>query len=309
MAVSAFGGFVKEKLAVGICSFAVPRRESPMESPRQYMDLADSLLVGDIRRTYLVHSPDDSDPHSLLLAFHGGGGRAKGMPLLTRFNEIADREGFVVAYPDGYRRHWADTPGTSPNGVDDLSFVSAIIEKLTTTYRIDTAKVYAAGISNGGFFSQRVAIEFPEKISAVATVAATMQASLAETKVLSKPVSVLLIHGTNDSLVPFDGGRVKAGARREILSAHNSAIKWAALNGCHFTPSILALPTRIQDATRVRVEKFLQCRGNAEVILYVIEGGGHTWPGGWQYLPEGIIGRTSRNIDASEEIVAFFKRH
>jgi polyhydroxybutyrate depolymerase len=309
MAIYALGRLAREKHAVGICSFAVPRRESHRESPRQYMDFADSLLVGDIRRTYLVHTPNESDTHSLLLAFHGGGGRAKGMPLLTHFNEIADREGIVVAYPDGYRRHWTDTSGTSPTGIDDLSFVSAIIEKLTTTYRIDTRKVYAAGISNGGFFSQRLAIEFTKKISAVATVAATMQVSLAVVQALSRPVSVMLIHGTNDPLVPFEGGRVKAGARREILSAHNSAVKWAELNGCHSTPSISKLTTRTEEATRVRVEKFSQCRGNAEVILYIIEGGGHTWPGGWQYLPERIIGTTSRNIDASEEIVAFFKCH
>jgi polyhydroxybutyrate depolymerase len=273
------------------------------------MDIADSILVGGIRRTYFVHRPETPQVHSLLLAFHGGGGRAKGMPILTRFNHIADREGFVVAYPDAYERHWTDTAGTAPTGVDDLAFVSEMIDTLTTRYAIDARKVYAAGISNGGFFSQRFAIEFPEKVSAIATVAATMQASIAEIQAISKPVSVMLIHGTNDPLVPFDGGRVRAGARREILSAHGSAVKWAELNGCNSNPSITNLPTRTEDQTHVRVESFLQCHPGTEVILYVVEGGGHTWPGGWQYLPERIIGRTSRNIDASEEIIAFFKRH
>ena len=273
------------------------------------MDFADSLLVGDIRRTYLVHRPDDIQPHSLLLAFHGGGGRARGMPTLTRFNHIADRDGFVVAYPDGYGRHWTDTPGTGPKGVDDLAFVLAIIERLTNTNALDPSKVYAAGISNGGFFSQWLAIEFPERISAIATVAATMQASLSGTRAISKPVSVMMIEGTDDPLVPFEGGRVRAGARREILSAHDSAVKWAQLNGCSLAPTVQQLPIRSGDSTRVRVENFTPCPGNAEVIMYVIEGGGHTWPGGWQYFPEGIIGKTSRNLDASEEIIAFFRRH
>ena len=231
------------------------------------------------------------------------------MPILTRFNHIADREGFVVAYPDGYLRHWTDTPDTGHKGVDDLAFVLAIIERLTNTNAIDPSKVYAAGISNGGFFSQRLAIEFPEKISAIATVAATMQASLAETRAISKPVSVMMFHGTSDPLVPFEGGRVRAGARREILSAHDSAVKWAQLNGCAPSPTVQQLPIRSEDSTRVRVENFAACPGNTKVIMYVIEGGGHTWPGGWQYLPERIIGKTSRNVDASEEIVAFFKRH
>jgi polyhydroxybutyrate depolymerase len=273
------------------------------------MDFVDSLLIGDVRRTCLVHCPDNVQPHSLLLAFHGGGGRARGMPILTRFNHIADREGFVVAYPDGYGRHWTDTPDTAPKGVDDLAFISALIERLTNTNAIDPIKVYAAGISNGGFFSQRLAIEFPEKISAIAIVAATMQASLSHTRAISRPVSVMMFHGTNDPLVPFEGGRVRAGARREILSAHDSAVKWAQLNGCALPPTVRDLPIRSEDSTCVRVESFTQCSGNSEVIMYVIEGGGHTWPGGWQYFPERIIGKTSRNIDASEEIVAFFRRH
>ena len=228
---------------------------------------------------------------------------------MTHFNPIADRQGFVVAYPDGHGRHWTDTPDTGPKGVDDLAFVSAIIERLTNTNRIDPSKVYAAGISNGGFFSQRLAIEFPERISAIAIVAATMQASLSETRAISKPVSVMMIHGTNDPLVPFEGGRVRAGPMREILSAHDSAVKWAQLNGCALIPTVQQLPIRSEDSTHVRVENFNQCPGDTEVIMYVIEGGGHAWPGGWQYLPERIIGKTSRNIDASEEIAAFFRRH
>ena len=269
------------------------------------------MLVGDISRTYIVHVPDQSSHRALILAFHGGGGRGRGMPLLTHFNQIADREGFVAAYPDGYRRYWRHIDETRQNGVDDLGFILALIEKLTRTYAIDPGKVYAAGISNGGFFAQRLAVEpeFSGRIGAIASVAATMPIYLSQVEKLPKPISVMLIHGTDDPLVPFEGGRVRAGARRQILSATDSAKKWAQLNGCSGTPTLSYLPDRSGDSTRVRVENFPQCRGGAEVTLCAIEGGGHTWPGGWQYLPERVIGKTSRNIDASEEIVTFFKRH
>jgi len=275
------------------------------------MDFGDSLLVGGISRTYLVHVPDNSPAQALILVFHGGGGRARGMPLLTHFNRIANREGFVVAYPDGYRRHWTLIDEMQENGVDDIAFIAALIEKMARAYTIAPLKVYAAGISNGGFFVQRLVVE-PEisgRISAIASVAATMPMNLSAVERLSKPISVMLIHGTDDPLVPFEGGRVRAGARRPVLSASASANKWAQLNGCLSTPAASYLPDRSGDSTRVRVENFLQCREGVEVVLYTVEGGGHTWPGGWQYMSERFIGRTSRNIDASEEIAAFFKRH
>jgi len=273
-----------------------------------FMEFSDSIMVGEMRRTYVMHVPDSGNSHALILAFHGSGGIGKGMPILTHFNRIADREDIIVIYPDGYRRHWTDNPETT-DGANDLAFVSALIEKIVTERKIDPRRVYTAGISNGGFFSQRLAIEVSEKISAIATVAATMPLPLPKVQMLSKPVSVMLFHGTLDSIVPYEGGHVKKGAKRPILSAHDSAVKWAQLNGCSSNPKITYLPNRKNDSTNVHTESFTQCRENSEVILYVVEGGGHTWPGRWQYFPERIIGKTSENIDASEEMVAFFKRH
>jgi polyhydroxybutyrate depolymerase len=230
------------------------------------------------------------------------------MARLTHFDEIADREGFVVAYPDGFRRLWA-ARRLFAQGVDDIGFVSALINKLTNEHHIDPSKVYAAGISNGGFFLQSLAFELPGEIKALATVAATMPIAFAEAQSLTRPVSVMLIHGTQDPLVPFEGGRVRAGARGRILSAPDSAVKWAQLNGCSTNQTVSYLRNRVEDSTRIRVENWASGLENSEVLMYVVEGCGHTWPGGWQYLPERVIGKTTRNLDASEEIVAFFKRH
>ena len=277
------------------------------------MDFTDHLIIGRTTRTYHAHVPS-AEPlavNGLLFAFHGGGATGRGIPRLTHFNEIADRERFVVVYPDGLGRHWRDGRATNSevDGIDDVSFVSALVHKLTADYKIPVHRVYAAGISNGGFFSQRLAVEIPEQIRGVATVAATMPVTLSNLRSLKKPIPIMLVQGTDDPLVPYDGGDVRAGAKGPILSARDSAIKWAQLNGCSTQPEITHMPVRIDDATRIRVEKYGSCRENAEVILIVVEGGGHTWPGGWQYFPERIIGKTTRNIDASEEIMAFFKRH
>ena len=277
------------------------------------MDFTDQLIMEQTRRTYHTHvpAPESALMNGLLFVFHGGGATGRGIPKLTHFNEIADRERFVVVYPDGLRRHWRDSRATIPeiDGVDDVNFVSALISKMISDYKIPKHRVYAAGISNGGFFAQKLAVEIPEQIRGIATVAATMPVTLSTLQSLKKPIPVMLIHGTDDPLVPYEGGDVRAGAKGPILSARDSAVKWAQLNNCSSEPEITHLPNRIDDSTHIRVERYGSCNENAEVILFVVEGGGHTWPGGWQYFPERIIGKTTANMDASEEIIAFFKRH
>jgi len=278
------------------------------------MDFTDHIIMEQTRRTYHTHTPPpESTPMSgLLLVFHGGGATGRGIPKLTHFNEIADRERFIVVYPDGFRRHWRDGRAMIPDeeeGVDDVGFVSALVHKMISNYKIPMHRVYAAGISNGGFFSQRLAVEIPEQIRGIATVAATMPVSLSSVQSLKKPIPIMLIQGTDDPLVPYEGGNVGAGVKGPMLSARNSAAKWAQLNGCSSHPEITRLPNRIDDTTRIRMEKYGSCKENAEVIMFIVEGGGHTWPGGWQYFPERIIGKTTANMDASEEIMTFFKRH
>ena len=148
------------------------------------MDFTDYIIMEQTRRTYHTHvpSPESLPMNGLLFAFHGGGATGRGIPRLTHFNEIADRERFVVVYPDGFRRHWRDGRATIPESdeIDDVDFVSALIRKMISAYQIPVHRVYATGISNGGFFSQRLAIEIPEQVRGIATVAATMPVTLSK---------------------------------------------------------------------------------------------------------------------------------
>ena len=270
--------------------------------------------MGGLTRTYLGHLPpayDGVSPLPLVLAFHGGGGRASGMNELTHLNDVADKHGFVVVYPDGYKLHWGDGRGVSPSemdGVDDVAFVSALIDALARQYKLDLRRVYATGISNGGFFSERLACDLSNKIAAIASVAATLSQNLADSCAPGRPVSFLLIQGTADPLVPWQGGQV-VGERGQVVSAAAAIQKWVGLDGCAGAPTMSSLPDTAHDGTQVQITQYTGCQQQTEVALYLVQNGGHTWPGGKQYLPESIVGKASRQCDAGEVIWAFFQGH
>ncbi len=285
-------------------------RPMPAQLPgRGQRDYTRSLVLDNLSRTCYVHLPpgyDGSRAVPLVLALHGMGGDGSGMARLTHFNTIADQGGFVVAYPDGYRRRWSFGRLPLLGGIDDAGFIGALVMALSGDLRIDQARIYVLGMSNGGGLVELLACQRADLFAAFVVVAATISSFMTHLCHPSRPASVLMFHGTNDPLVPFAGG----GRRRQILlSAPATAQHWARLAGCAPVPVVNYLPDRVNDGTRVRCEVYGGCQEGAEVVLYVVEGGGHTWPGGIQYLPERIIGKTSQQMDASQAIWEFFQRH
>jgi len=274
-----------------------------------------TLKVGDRERSYLVHRPkayDGAKRRPLVLAFHGGGGRARGMATLTHFDDIADERGFIVVYPEGVNHRWADGRGTTApdrTGVDDVAFVAALLDRLEGDLAIDPARIYATGMSNGGFMAERLGCLLSGRIAAIAPVAATMGEPLAARCKPQRPLPVMLIHGTDDLLVPWVGGRMRFGAGGNILSVPATVALWTRLDGCSAKPATSELPAVAADATRVRRTVHGGCRDGAEVVLYTVQGGGHAWPGGLPYLSGGLVGKTSRAFDAGEVIWEFFARH
>jgi polyhydroxybutyrate depolymerase len=279
---------------------------NPAQRPRDYTK---SLQFEGMLRTcsvYLPPSYDGSRSVPLVLALHGMGGDGSGMARLTHFNAVADQGGFVVAYPDGLRRRWSFGPLPMLGGIDDVGFIAALIESLSSDLAIDQRRVYALGMSNGGGLIDLLICRRADLFAACVIVSATIAAFMTRVCRPSRPVSVMMIHGTEDPLVPFAGG----GRRRHVLlSATDTARHWARVAGCSLAPTVYDLPDSAHDGTRVRCEVYSGGLEGAEAVLYVIEGGGHTWPGGIPYLPERIIGRTSRQMDASEIIWDFFQRH
>ncbi len=281
---------------------------------KAYNDTA-AIQVDGRRRSYLVHLPTYYNPnvhYPLVLVFHGGGSYGQGMTGLAHFNPLANAQNFIVVYPNGYHRSWADGRGTTKadqDGVNDVTFVATLLDQLTHSLNIDTQRIYAAGMSNGGFFTARLGCELADRIAAIAIVAATMPTLLAERARPSRPVPVLYFHGSDDRFVPAGGGIVTIGAKGSILSITDAVQWWARHNRCMSAPTITSLPTPVSDGTQVQQIHYRGGAQGADVIYYNIIGGGHTWPGGLQYLPVGLIGKTTRNLDATATIWAFFQDH
>jgi len=226
----------------------------------------------------------------------------------------------VVVYPDAIEKHWNDDRGSKETGykaqnenIDDVGFISALIDHLIKKMNIDAKRVYVSGMSNGAIMTYRLACELAQKIAAIAPVAGNMPQNL-KLSIPSGTVSVLAINNVDDPLVPFKGGDVTGpfGKKKlgKVLSAQESVMFWVNEDSCSATPANTYEPdTDPGDGTRVKKVIYTHGRNNSEVVLYIIEGGGHTWPGGFQYLGEWIIGKTSRDINATQVIWDFFEKH
>ncbi|BBX74638.1 esterase [Mycobacterium shinjukuense] len=268
-----------------------------------------TLHYGGLKRTYTVHVPP-GPPVGLVLNLHGGGGTGIGQQSLTNFDSAADAHNLLVAYPDGYDKSWADGRGASPadrRRLDDVGFLVALVGKLRSDFGVPAGHVFATGMSNGGFMSNRLACDRADIFAAIAPVAGTLGVGVACDP--SRPVSVLDAHGTADPLVPFNGGVVRGrGGTSRAISVGGLVDRWRAADGCHGDPSAQELPD-VKDGTVVHRFASRGCAAGTEVVWYQIDNGGHTWPGGKQYLSKAIIGPTTRAFDGSQVIAQFFLAH
>jgi polyhydroxybutyrate depolymerase len=228
------------------------------------------LQVGHFNRAYNLHVPSSytgQKPVPLVLAFHPVGGDGKEMEKITGFNSIADQEGFIVVYPDAIAKHWDSRRSSAPDMTNDVGFISALIEELSQRYQIDSQRIYVTGFSNGATFAHRLGCELSNQISAIAAVASAMPANLARTCNPTKPLSVLLINGTKDEAFPYTG------TGKGLLSLSDTIKFWTDHNRCS-TPGSKRTSA---SSPHVRVDTYGSCANQTSVILYTIEGGGHSW--------------------------------
>jgi len=287
--------------------------------PGSWRDLEVRSLEHDgLARTYLLHVPasytgDEAVP--LVLALHGGRGTGRKMSRLTGFNALSEREGFIVVYPEGVDNRWNDgreaRQGKSAKDVDDVGFIAAMLDALVEEFAIDDGRVYATGASNGAMMSHRLACELTDRFAAIAPVIGAMPEKLEPDCTPSGPISVLMINGEDDRFVPWDGGAV---AGRDdlgrLLSVEDTVKFWVGHNACPPEPEPSWLPdARPHDGTRVWREDYGEGPAGGAVVLYGIEGGGHTWAGGPAYQMQGLFGTVSRDIDASAVVWTFLAAH
>jgi polyhydroxybutyrate depolymerase len=270
-----------------------------------------TLSIGGRDRSFTVHIPPSYDPRvptPVVLVLHSAAMNGSRMARFCGLNEKADRAGFVVAYPDGTGgtpmfRYW-DAGGVRGRPSDDVGFVARLLDDLERVVNLDPRRVFATGMSNGAMMCYRLAAELSDRIAAIAPVAGTMAIEDCHPR---RPVPVLHFHGTKDGLVLFGGPDERIPKNLKFLSVEDSARAWAKLNGCPETPVIDELPDRVDDGTTVRRMTYGPGKDGAEVVVYVVEGGGHTWPGGASRVP--ILGKTTRDISANDLIWEFFQKH
>jgi polyhydroxybutyrate depolymerase len=252
-----------------------------------------TLTVNGTSRGYVVVRPDPAPPSSaMMLILHGNGGTAANMADLAVVSGYVATQGFWAVMPQALNGVWGDDPSTDSD--DDVQFMSQLIDTLVTAGGIDATRVYAAGLSNGGFMSDRLACELSDKIAAFGMVAATVRTGVMNSCAAAVQRPKLFILGTTDPIVPYNGW----GILSDIRSAAEAISFWSEQQGC-ISPSTTALPNSTNDGTTVDLETFASCSTGADLRLYTVNGGGHAWPGGWQYLPVPIIGTTSTDISAT----------
>ena len=279
-------------------------------------DMRGEMRVDGRQRTYLLHVPSSyggTRAVPLVLALHGRLGTGSGEERLAHLDKVSEEHGFLVAYPDGVERSWADGRRTTPSdrkGVDDVKFLSMLIDQIQHQYKVDPARIYATGMSNGGFMSGRLACELSGRIAGVAIVGASLSERVAANCNPAKPISVLILQGADDPLVPLKGGALgRKGTGGVVLSHETAVAKFVELDHCGAEMKREHIPDKAGDGTTIEVAIYSSCAGGSEVRGYVVNGGGHTWPEGMQYLPSAIIGKTTHNLDGSELIWDFLSRH
>jgi polyhydroxybutyrate depolymerase len=265
-----------------------------------------TMTIAGTEREYIVHVPDAYDPATptaLVFSMHGALNWPSLQMQISRWNDTADRHGFIVVYPGGEGagpKMFGQRGSRTPSEMPDVLFISALIDRLQSSFNIDPARIYANGLSNGGGISHALSCGLPERLAAVGMVAPAILPPRGSC-VDAPPMPLILFHGTGDRFTPYHGGKVWI-APRPFPDIPDFIAEWSRRNQC------AAAPVDSPAATGVTRREYTGCANDASVVLYTIDGGGHTWPGG-EALPEWMLGPTSRSINASELMWSFFREH
>lgn len=315
----------------------------------------EKVTVDDVDRNFLVRLPTGYDPqhhYPVVILLHGMNQDPDDMERLTRFDELADKDGIVAVYPSAlhgrwnvgiqaperqpmsmgpgrHRRYGGGYPGGGGGGypgggggypgggqpsgrqpeqdrrstpVDDIGFFNQMLDHLNTKFSVDASRVYVAGLSEGGFMSLRLGCSLSDRIAAVAAVGADMPKTMI--CLPSRPVPTLIMDGTSDPIVPYDGG-TEHNLNLPVISAEDSAKAWAKIDRCAEKPEKEKISAKEKGGMETKVDTYSNCQQAARVVLYSVKGGGNTWPGGEQYEVEKTIGKTSQDLNADETIWSF----
>ena len=262
--------------------------------------LKESIVHDDLVRDYIVHIPSSYDnkvPIPLVLCFHGYGGTASGISY-TNFNDVSDTANFIVVYPQGTllkrKSHWNVGGWTLDSKIDDVGFISSLLDSLSERYNINQSRIYSTGMSNGGYMSFLLACQLSDRIAAIASVTGSMTPQTYNLCNPQRPIPVLQIHGTNDQKVPYKGNR------KWSLSINKVLEYWINHNNCDITPVEMSFPD-INNSNESNVHRLSWLNGDNSVITdhIIVNGAGHDWFGVWGNM----------DINSTAEIWKFFSQY
>lgn len=265
-----------------------------------------TLQHNDVKRKYIIYTPKGYETatgkkYPVVFNFHGSGMTPAEHMLYTQMNKTADQHGFIAVYPKGIKEDWNVGFGMSyKKGTDDIGFIEALLNQIEKDYAVNSQKVYAAGLSRGGFFCHRIAAELPHRFSAIATAGATVPDSVAYYHQNRKEIGVLMVHGKSDAIVSYDG------KDHGYLSARRSYQFWQPTNVKKEKEITTVINKDKNDQTSAEIREIKA--GNKYITLISIENGGHTWPGSDDFNIGLPIGLTSKEIDFNEYMWNFFNR-
>jgi polyhydroxybutyrate depolymerase len=319
----------------------------------------EKVTVDDVDRTFTVRLPkgyDATQHYPVVVLLHGLNQDSDDMERLTRFNELADKDGIITVYPVALHGRWnvgvhpperspmtmgpgrrrggyggggypgGGYPGGGGGGypgggqqpqnrqpdedrrpapVDDIAFFNQMLDELNTKFSADPSRIYAAGLSEGGFMSLRLGCALGDRFAAVAAVGAAMPKTMI--CLPSRPVSLVMINGTSDPVVPYGGG-TEHNMNLSTLSVEDSAKAWAKIDRCGEKPAHAKLPEPSKNSMETRTDTYEGCGQGSEVMLYSVKGAGNTWPGGEQYEAENTVGKTDQDLNADEVIWNFLTK-
>ncbi|HRI68153.1 MAG TPA: hypothetical protein PK156_28180 [Polyangium sp.] len=311
---------------------------NPPKAPGQYV----CTVPSHENRDFILHVPknfDGSTPSPVVFALHGGGGRKEGLGPMTCKNgdetdasclvNVANERGFVLVFPDGTEsklnlRTWGASEKAAglecvyacEQDIDDIAYFNTLIDHVGKLVPLDAQRIFFTGFSNGAEMSHRIACEMSDKVGAIAAVSGANMIAESGTCSPSRAIPVLQIHGKADPCWKFDGGVGMCPGQPDgtYVSVTQSTIGtadkpgWAIRNGCTVDmPTLESLPDTVSDGTTAEKQVFANCTG--AVVFVTVTGGGHTWPGGNQYLSADTVGKVSADFRASEMILDFFEAH
>jgi polyhydroxybutyrate depolymerase len=253
-------------------------------------------------RSYWLYIPSSYDaeasPAPLVFNFHGFSSNAFQQRGYSDMNRVAEEKGFIVCYPNGIGSAW-NVNWAFGSTADDIGFTSVMIDRLLSEYNIAPGKVYACGMSNGGFFSYWLACNLADRIAAVASVTGSFSPAMLEDCNPSRQVPIMEVHGTADPIVPYNGLFGTAVPVDEVIDF------WIDHNMCDTDFEAIEVPDiNPDDGSTVSIEYYQNCENDTEILLARVIDGGHTWP-----LSPVILPNTNLDYDASLEIWNFFERH